>query len=220
MLLQLPIKARFSNYVVNATTDVEPMHQNIKYRDDYIGKRFGNLVVIAYPVNSKGVRLGGAVCKCDCGNNIVVCSMSQLFNGTISHCKECGHKVRSEAAKKRWINSPRHSPFYEYRDERLYRVWLGMKQRCGKRPGYIDVSVCDEWLDYRVFREWAYSHGYDDKAPRGECTIDRINPFGNYEPKNCRFISLREQVKNQRKHWERLDEETRQALVETIAAGI
>ena len=40
---------------------------------------------------------------------------------------------------------------------------------------------------------------YDREAPKGKCTIDRINNDGNYEPSNCRWISMQEQNKNKRK---------------------
>lgn len=36
-------------------------------------------------------------------------------------------------------------------------------------------------------------NGYDDKL-----TIDRINTDGNYEPKNCRWITMHEQCLNRK----------------------
>lgn len=41
-----------------------------------------------------------------------------------------------------------------------------------------------------------------ERSIRNAPTIDRINPFGNYEPKNCRWITLTEQAKNKRKSYE------------------
>ena len=49
-----------------------------------------------------------------------------------------------------------------------------------------------------MFREWAKKSGYDPYAPRGKCTLDRINSFGNYEPSNCRWATVTEQNRNQR----------------------
>ena len=83
---------------------------------------------------------------------------------------------------------------------RLYKVWNGMKQRCNDpnsiayhRYGGRGIRVCDEWLSYTNFEDWALSAGYDPDAPKGKCTLDRINNDGNYEPSNCRWVSLAEQ---------------------------
>ena len=86
---------------------------------------------------------------------------------------------------------------------RLYKVWNTMKQRCndpnGKeyhRYGGRGIRVCDEWLTYTNFRDWAMENGYDKNAAYGKCTLDRIDNDGNYEPSNCRWISLAEQCNN------------------------
>lgn len=44
-----------------------------------------------------------------------------------------------------------------------------------------------------------YSSGYNPKAKRGDCTIDRINNDGNYEPLNCRWVNMKVQSSNKRK---------------------
>lgn len=80
-----------------------------------------------------------------------------------------------------------------------------MKKRCEntnhkdyKYYGALGVAVCDEWHDYTKFKAWAMENGYDENAPRGSCTIDRINPCGNYEPSNCRWVGMDVQAKNKR----------------------
>lgn len=204
--------------ITRFTTRTTPTHKNLKHNGDYIGMRFGKLVVFGYPVNDKGVRGAGVYCVCDCGESLFEYSFGRLLNGNVTCCKKCARKIRSENAKRRNATNPlRKSRYGDLRFERLYHVWTGMRTRCGRAKAYIDVSVCDEWRDdYLAFREWAYSNGYDKNAPVGECTIDRINPFGNYEPSNCRFVSRKIQAQNKRIHWKRLDEETRQAILATI----
>ena len=86
---------------------------------------------------------------------------------------------------------------------RLYSLWCGMRSRCNykgnihyKNYGGRGIKVCDEWNNYWNFREWAYSNGYNKTAKRGECTLDRINVNGNYEPSNCRFVDNKFQCNN------------------------
>jgi hypothetical protein len=76
-----------------------------------------------------------------------------------------------------------------------------MKSRCYnensksfKDYGAKGVVVCDEWVNNpQEFIEWAISNGYDDTL-----TIDRINPYGNYEPSNCRLVGKTVQSQNTR----------------------
>lgn len=82
-----------------------------------------------------------------------------------------------------------------------------MKARCYnennnvyKFYGAKGVRVCDEWLnDFQSFRDWAMANGYDPHAPRGECTIDRVDPYGDYSPDNCRWVSMEVQRGNKRR---------------------
>lgn len=87
---------------------------------------------------------------------------------------------------------------------RLYSIWASMKERClntkdyrYKHYGARGIKVCDEWKnDFKTFYEWAILNGYDEAAPKGEYTLDRIDVNGNYEPSNCRWITLKEQQLN------------------------
>ena len=70
---------------------------------------------------------------------------------------------------------------------------------CFQYYGARGVKVCDEWLySFVAFREWAMKSGYDETAKRGDCTIDRIDVNGDYEPGNCRWVDLFVQAKNKR----------------------
>jgi hypothetical protein len=81
-----------------------------------------------------------------------------------------------------------------------------MIDRC-ERKGHVQyanyggrgIMVCDEWRhDYQAFKDWAYANGYDESAPKGQCTIDRIDSDGDYSPTNCRFIDMTAQQSNKR----------------------
>jgi hypothetical protein len=98
---------------------------------------------------------------------------------------------------------PRVSAFSHYshgyaNTEKLYGVWKSMIQRCRdphitRAKSYVDkgVSVCEEWKDYAVFREWAIASGYSEGL-----SIDRIDNDGNYEPSNCKWSTNKEQANN------------------------
>ena len=84
---------------------------------------------------------------------------------------------------------------------RLNHIYNSMKNRC-LRPdamGYSQyggrgIKVCDEWVSsYHSFRDWAMANGYSD-----DLTLDRINPDGDYEPINCRWVDMVTQANNKR----------------------
>lgn len=82
---------------------------------------------------------------------------------------------------------------------RLYRIWLNMKQRCNNpnNKDYIHygsrgIKVCKEWENSFVsFRDWALNNGYTE-----ELTLDRKNNERGYSPDNCHWATRREQVNN------------------------
>ena len=161
---------------------------------DIVGQRFGRLTVIEPMGKGKDGRARW-LCQCDCGNYKAV-SNSNLGKGIVS----CGCK-KAEDLKKNAIK-----PIHGQSRTRLYGVWGAMVDRCNnphaheyENYGGRGIKVCDEWRwDYTQFEAWAMANGYDEKAKKGECTLDRIDPNGNYEPSNCRFASAKEQSRNRR----------------------
>lgn len=82
---------------------------------------------------------------------------------------------------------------------RLYGIWLGIKERCHNPRdtayqfyGEKGISVCNGWRNsFQYFYEWSTTNGYKDSL-----TIDRVNPEGNYEPSNCRWVDFEIQANN------------------------
>lgn len=159
---------------------------------DLTGQRFGRLVALN---RTKKGNLRGTfwLCQCDCGNQTIVATQN-LKQGQI---RSCGCLLR-EARKSNCTHG--------MSDTRLFYVWNNMKNRCNwkKHKDYHNyggrgIRVCDEWLhDFGTFASWALANGYDENAPYGACTLDRIDPDKDYEPSNCRFADSFVQANNRR----------------------
>lgn len=133
-------------------------------------------------------------CLCECGN-IVTLERQNVLYGKV---RSCG------CYKKEYLKATRSTHGHSHC--RLYNVWASMKSRCYnkneesyKNYGGRGIKICDEWLnDYSSFEKWAYDNGYDENAKTRECTIDRIDYDGNYEPSNCRWANWSKQQTNKR----------------------
>ncbi len=150
---------------------------------DMTGRRFGSLIVESRAPEKRPTRW---ICRCDCGG-VKIAEGGALRRGKNTTCGGCG-PARG--------GSPRaHGKI----GTRTYTIWKRMKERCSnpnhdsyRKYGGRGIAVCQRWA--KSFVDFLSDMG---EAPRN-CSIDRIDTLGNYEPGNCRWATSKEQSRNAR----------------------
>lgn len=148
---------------------------------DRLGQRFGRLLVVESAGRDRSKKVLWK-CLCDCGNATTVPSGSLVTGNTTS----CGCALKDAITKHGGCNKS------------SYNTWRAMMRRCYNvadkdypRYGGQGVSVYEPWHEYLVFAK-------DMGEPSGDETLDRIDVYGNYEPKNCRWAGVKTQNRNVR----------------------
>lgn len=164
--------------------------------EDLSGKVFGRLTVLrpATPrVRANGHLIGQSVVVCSCGKSgeFVVRNCSLKSGMTTS----CGCKNRE-----RIIQQNKDKRITGQSNSRLAHIFYSMHRRCEsqKHKGYKcyggkGIQVCPEWDKFEVFYKWALENGYDSSL-----TIDRIDSDKGYSPNNCRWVTMKDNIRNKR----------------------
>ena len=159
---------------------------------DLTGKTFGRLRVIKRVIKENGSPekvYWGCICKC----GVTTVTTSGALRG--GYTKSCGC-LNKEKAKQ--INKS-----HGMRRSSEYAAWCDMKTRCYNKNfkdydyyGGRGIVVCDRWI--KSFEAFISDMGI---KPYPSFSLDRINPNGNYEPNNCRWISHKDQCRNRRNNF-------------------
>lgn len=154
---------------------------------DMTGKRFGSVVAISQSGVCKSRDLKWTF-DCDCGVRFESSGYA-VRSGKVSTCPQCSAKRVAESFITHGLSSTAE-----------FSIWTGMQTRCGNksRPEYMNyggrgIRVCDRWAS--SFENFISDMGM---RPSNKHSIDRINPDGDYEPKNCRWATSHEQANNKR----------------------
>ena len=155
---------------------------------DLIGRRFGKLTVIKYYGKNKNNQ-NIWLCKCDCGNEIIV-NTGNLNKGNVKSCG-CLQKEKAKEANLKYCNIIHDKTFI-----RLKNIYNCMKYRCKNKYKSKNIKICDEWLNFENFYNWSINNGFNINANDFQITIDRINNDGDCEPSNCRWVNQYTQSRN------------------------
>lgn len=169
--------------------------------DIKIGNKFGKWTIIKHlglkimckyvdRGTERYMRVRHFLCRCECGC-LKEITMANLKSGRSKGCTNC-HTLSLRKLG--------------YNNKSEYNTYRGMLQRCNnpnsqgyKHYGGRGIKICDRWLDKKNgFETFFKDMG---KKPSKKHSIERINVDGNYEPSNCKWATVIEQMNN-RQHTE------------------
>jgi hypothetical protein len=173
-------------------------------RNDLTNQVFGNLTVIGpsrqTPYGTSGRTRTDWRCQCACDGKIVWRQADALIQGQSDSCGCLREKRVLAKIDRAHKAAGAHNRTHGMSQSRLYRRWAAMMDRCYnpasvvfKYYGGRGITVYQPWHKFEGFRDWAFANGYSE-----DLTLDRIDPNGNYEPSNCRFVTQKQQTRNTR----------------------
>lgn len=153
------------------------------FMDKYIGHTWGKRTVLRLAQITNGPERM-YLCRCECGSEDIV-GVYTINAGRMSQCSKCRIAYTNKANTKHGMSR-----------NRTHKIWEGIIRRCNnswdkdyERYGKRGIKIDGKWLDFDAFLKDM------GEAPKGT-SIDRINGLGNYEPGNCRWATLKEQLEN------------------------
>lgn len=162
-------------------------------------KTFGRLLILREfsQLDSNGHKRRYFRCQCKCGKITMPLTFS-VKSGAVQSCG-CYHADETRKRMKGKQRGFKHGHRLRNYESPTHKTWRSMKNRCLNenspdypRYGKSGVTVCERWINFQNF--------LTDMGIRPENrSLDRINPFGNYEPGNCRWATALEQGRNRRK---------------------
>jgi hypothetical protein len=149
---------------------------------NYTGMKFGRLTVLRREGHI-------AFCQCKCGNQSHPW-IASLTRGTTQSCG-CLQRERTGDAQRTHGMTGKH----------IYRVWSTMKERCEskknkryKNYGGRGIKVCKRWQSFEnFFKDMGH-------PPSKEYSLHRVDNDLGYNPKNCRWATKLEQMRNMTKN--------------------
>lgn len=154
-----------------------------------VGERFHRLTVVSR-APSRGPHTMW-VCQCDCGS-VTQARPTDLRQGTVKSCGCYSDDILRARATK-------HGHSVGFTRTKTHLAWCNMKGRCNNpnRTGYKyyggrGIKVCERWMN--SFENFLADMG---ESPVG-MTLDRIDSDGDYEPGNCRWVSMTIQNRNKK----------------------
>lgn len=154
-------------------------------RKDISGHVFGQLLVLRYS-HTEGKKAYW-LCQCSCGVGRYVVGTALRSGNT----KSCGHdRYKNAVAASRPVTTK-----HGMEGTPTYKSWRSMKERCLNATHksysyYKNVGICDRWVN-------SFEAFFSDMGERPEgTTLDRVDNDGDYNPKNCRWATHKEQARN------------------------
>ena len=192
-----------------------------KYKKDLKGKKFGKLMVEKYSHSEN--KKGFWQCKCECGNTVIV-KRGNLLNGYTKSCGcIAGNKWKEKENEYLKSIDLKEADIYEISEKlnrdvktvcsKIYKNYgidkrcdiIGSKRRAKNRYHLIKKRLKDVHLsknkNYKNIKLLVSEKDFIDWFIKNDfkgCSVDRIDPKGNYELNNMQLIPLLENITKDR----------------------